>query len=65
MGDPAIPTCLVWSKSKDVTPLKPILSACIAPLALDESPVTVSPALNVPCTFDNTTVVCLAVGLPD
>lgn len=65
VGDPAIPTCFVCSKSKEVAPLKPILFAWIEPVALDESPVTVSPAEKVPWTFDNTTVVCAAVGLPD
>ena len=65
VGEPAIPTCFVCSNSKEVTPLKPILSAWIVPALFDESPVSVSPAEKVPCTFDTTTVVWEAVGLPD
>ena len=42
--------------------MKPYLSAWTVPLAFEESPVTVSPAEKVPCTFDNTSVVCFNVG---
>jgi len=65
VGEPAIPICLTEFISLVLTPLNPKVSAWIVPVAEEVAPDITSLALNVPETFDSTTTVWEAVGLPD
>ena len=62
VGVPAIPICLTADISLVLTALKPKASDCKVRDELDVCPVTTSPALNVPSTFETTIVVCFKVG---